>query len=1007
MTHLRRSPVMHRAPAGAEGPRDGSPRPAGRGRALGIGSTVPRAPVLATSLLCLAIVAAVPPGALAAGPAEVPPENPATALGDGTSSTRLIAAVDSLYAAGCRDSSAALVTRWLPVARAAGDTLLLIDLLIRQGAPLISFGAPRPAEPPLQEALALAEAKADSQRICLALRWLAPTIDALGRRGEARALSLRQGELAHRLGQPRLEAWALMMLGWGDLVAGEAEDAVAHYGEACRLLHRDDDTQGEAWASNGLGMAQSAAGDYAAARRSFMRAGQLAATAHYAMVEGWALNNLSGLEYSMGDPGAALRSFRRALQVEERLDHAQEMVVPLLNVAMCQTDLARFAAAGSTLARAERICLDHGYEDLLFQTEERVADLQLRRGDTDMARRTYRKLLSESPTADVGDRAMAEIGLARTLARCDSTEAALRLLAASRERLGSDYSDGLPYKIMVLQGRLLLQQDRPEEALPLLLALRDEPRVRDLPGVRLRCLEATGRCWRRLAQPDSALATLEVASALWERTREHSLEPEWRELRSSVGRSIHIGLAELIIAGEGASAGQGIRKAFDRLQAYKARTLLERMQGPEFDPLPTHRGADHAVAGLAEVQAVLREDEVLLDLYLGPQGSLIFAVGADTQAVRRLPPADRLLTDFDFCKELLLLPLRERPTEPDGSALWAAVAAAGAGLLGELDPLVAAASHAIVVPDGNAALLPLAALHLGERKDAEPGVARTWTVVPSASILCMLRDSADRPNPASARPAPRILALAGATAPRARRLRGARREVAELARRFAGVSTGDTALATRFAAGDLTGWDVLHFATHVRLRDRPPWQAALVLPALGDPSESSPGGEDGELTAALVAGGRVNARLTVLAGCESALGYVLPGEGALGLTSAFLSAGSRAVVASLWPVDDSITAELMAHLYSGLQKGRTVVDALTEAQDRLRSRKATAHPYYWAGFVLVGDGDVRVPLQRRTGRPSIGSLAITVMLVAGVAAILLNCRRRRTPHVMPGRETRL
>jgi tetratricopeptide (TPR) repeat protein len=958
-------------------------------------------------LLGLAIGAACSPDLLIARPATAPPEDPTHVLQDESFSTRLIATCDSLYTAGCRDSSAALVSRWLPVARAGNDSLLLIDLLIRQGAPLISFGAPQPAEPPLREALALAEAKADSQRICLALRWLAATIDALGRHEEARALSLRQRGLAHRLGKPRLEAWALNMLGWGDLVAGHARDAVAHYGEACRFFRQADDTQGEAWVRNGLGMALESAGDYAAARRSYARAGELAARSRYAMVEGWAMNNLAGLEYSMGDPGAALHSFERALQVEERLNHLAEMVVPLLNIAMCQTDLAHFAAAGSTLSRAERICREHGYGDLLFQTMERIADLQLRRGDTDQARRTYRELLPASPAVAVNDRVLAEIGLARTLARCDSTEAALRLLAASKERLGSDFTGGLPFEIMALQGDLLLRQDRPEEALALLLAVRDDQRARDLQGVRLRCLEAAARCWKSIGEPDSALATLRNASDLWEKTRESSLDPEWRELRSAIGRSIHVGLADLILAGTGRAAGQGIQRAFDRLQTYKARTLLERMQGPEIKPRRTHHETDEVVASLERVQALLREDELLLDVYLGPQESLIFAVGADTQAVRRLPPADRLLADLGFCKELLLLPLRERPTAQDTRGLWAALAAAGSSLLGELEPLVAAASQVIVVPDGNAAVLPLAALHFGRRESADQGVSQTWTVVPSASVFCMLRSSTARPNPSAIRSVPRVLAMAGPTAPPVRKLRGTRREIAELARRYAGVSIGDGALAARFASGDLTGWDVLHFATHVSLRGRPPWHAALILPALGDSTGSSATEENQELTAAAIAAGRVDARLTVLAGCESALGYVLPGEGALGLTSAFLSAGSRAVVASLWPVDDSITADLMVDLYAGLQEGRTVADALKEAQNYLRSRRATGHPYYWAGFVLVGDGDVSVPLRQSTDQARPGKIAILLLLVAGALAILVNYRRTKIPYVIRRRETRL
>ncbi|MEW6206790.1 MAG: CHAT domain-containing protein [Acidobacteriota bacterium] len=80
------------------------------------------------------------------------------------------------------------------------------------------------------------------------------------------------------------------------------------------------------------------------------------------------------------------------------------------------------------------------------------------------------------------------------------------------------------------------------------------------------------------------------------------------------------------------------------------------------------------------------------------------------------------------------------------------------------------------------------------------------------------------------------------------------------------------------------------------------------------------------------------------------------GEGIVGLTRAFLYAGARSVVVSLWDVQDSSTAEFMKRFYRHLRKGEKNSDALRRARlDMIRSSVlAYRHPYYWSAFVMVG-----------------------------------------------------
>ena len=102
---------------------------------------------------------------------------------------------------------------------------------------------------------------------------------------------------------------------------------------------------------------------------------------------------------------------------------------------------------------------------------------------------------------------------------------------------------------------------------------------------------------------------------------------------------------------------------------------------------------------------------------------------------------------------------------------------------------------------------------------------------------------------------------------------------------------------------------------------------------------------------------RLDADLVTLSACDSALGKEFAGEGMVGLTRAFLFAGARTVLASLWAVGDQSSPELMTRFYGYLKQGRRKDDALRTAQiDLLHAGGQSAHPFFWAPFVLVGDG---------------------------------------------------
>ncbi|MDV2998264.1 MAG: Photosystem I assembly protein Ycf3 [Chroococcidiopsis sp. SAG 2025] len=115
-----------------------------------------------------------------------------------------------------------------------------------------------------------------------------------------------------------------------------------------------------------------------------------------------------------------------------------------------------------------------------------------------------------------------------------------------------------------------------------------------------------------------------------------------------------------------------------------------------------------------------------------------------------------------------------------------------------------------------------------------------------------------------------------------------------------------------------------------------------------------PEAEDGILTAEDVTGlDLFNTTLVVLSACDTGLGKIHTGEGVFGLRRAFMLAGVKTLIVSLWKVSDKQTQELMIDFYGRLLNGQPCADAFRQAQ--LEMKKKYPHPRYWGGFICQGD----------------------------------------------------
>jgi CHAT domain-containing protein len=144
---------------------------------------------------------------------------------------------------------------------------------------------------------------------------------------------------------------------------------------------------------------------------------------------------------------------------------------------------------------------------------------------------------------------------------------------------------------------------------------------------------------------------------------------------------------------------------------------------------------------------------------------------------------------------------------------------------------------------------------------------------------------------------------------------------------------------------------ILHLATHGVLDETSPLYSHVVLaPGTGGSSG------DGLLEAWELLDLKLDAELVVLSACETGRGRIAPGEGIIGTMWAFLVAGSRALLVAKWKVESSSTTELMSSFHARLARAEGAkAEQLRQASLDLLRQPRRAHPFYWAGFALVGN----------------------------------------------------
>ena len=423
---------------------------------------------------------------------------------------------------------------------------------------------------------------------------------------------------------------------------------------------------------------------------------------------------------------------------------------------------------------------------------------------------------------------------------------------------------------------------------------------------------------------------------------------------------------------------------------------------------------------LQRIQNELRGgDTMLLEYSLGKTSSYLWAVTADSIRFYELPAGEAI---EEAAREYYQLMIVRQGTDGQTAKDYRSSIDKADKLLPEkakklseilFGPLAGqlGTRRLLVVADGSLQYVPFDTLPLPGAEDGTLLVNTNEIVVePSFSTLVAIRAKQNRSrstkkliavitDPVSSGSDDRVPISANSSeTSRLKRLIHASEEADAI---IEVAPQGTTMVAKGFDASrevamssDVAQYQIVHFATHAFADEQNPELSSVVLTMVDRNGQKA----DGLMLLHDVYSLDLAAELTVLSACQTALGKDTKGEGVVGLTHGFISAGSKTVVASLWKVDDRATSVLMAHFYDAmLQQGISPAAALRAAKLKMMRDPQWSAPYYWAGFVVQGEYENHIVLNDHSSL-RFGLILLFLLGLIAAGLIVLQRRKQRFSH---------
>lgn len=665
--------------------------------------------------------------------------------------------------------------------------------------------------------------------------------------------------------------------------------------------------------------------------RTFCQAAlEIAVRAGDFYLESQTLNNLSLYAKALHQYEDSIAFGLRALDVAGRVGARRVAAMAHGNLGSTYALLGDFDAAQNHEQQAIRIFEEIGARSNLMIALGELGLLYDRQDDSAKAAANYQRAFALS--RELGsdrDAARHAANIALTFIKTNQWDAAEEWNNRARELVSKS---GYAYMGLLVErnsARIAWGRGRPEEAVricrALLTAHPDEPSIRWESYYLLGVIDSAAR---RNAQADRSF---ESALRIIDENRSELLDSQNRiTLLSRLIPFYQAYVDTLIDQNDDA-------RALRVVESSRARVLSERL-GRDLKP---DQFPD--LASFERAAASIHAD--ILSFWLAPQRSFAWLITPGRVERFQLPGAAEIATLIEQYRATVEHSLRDpiASGDPAAVALWHAV-------LEKIAPRIPKNAPLLVVPDGALHRLNLETL-VAPAPQPHYWIEDVQIALSPSITIAASRAAAGQAGPVGAAPASSALLVIGSpdyTGTPYEPLPNAAGEIRAIQAHFSHwtqrVYAGAQASPAAYRESNPAQFSLIHFAAHAEANYERPLESAVDLAA---------GGGHYQLFARDVTDIPIQARLVTISACRSAGARAYAGEGLVGFAWAFLHAGARAVIAGLWDVSDSSTAQLVDRLYGGIASGQEPAVALRGAKLALLHGPTNFRkPFYWAPFQI-------------------------------------------------------
>jgi CHAT domain-containing protein/Tfp pilus assembly protein PilF len=720
------------------------------------------------------------------------------------------------------------------------------------------------------------------------------------------------------------------------VVLGLADSYLQRFEDADRILQsaqalssaREQTLLGDVFLAQGV--SAGVRSNYAAAKSSFQQALGLARQQNKLFLQASALGNLGVVSTRTQHYDEAIDWYQASFKLSEALGNRASIAKVMGNLGWCYLMLGDLDRASDLLEKAVKLSAERGSVRDQQVWLSNIGNAYSIEGKYDAAEEKFSTALTiaeqlQNKTLEaITLNEMTDLAILRKeFDRAgEYNKRANELSRFTKDRTYALYSVFLKGLIAQKTGNLI-EADR--------LFHRVDAESGDYVSLRWKSLAALARVYVEQGLVDRAIAQFRRALAEIDNARSSLSSEEYRLSFLNTATEFYNDYIDFLIS------RRRIEDALAVAEHSRARTLAEGL-----GIKPAALGA----STMRPTEIARKQNAVILAYWLKPERSYLWAITPAKVELSSLPSDREINAAVQSYRKALTGPRDPLETaNSSGQQLYRM-------LVAPAQKLIPANSRVVIIADGSLHGLNFETLLATAAKTSElkPHYWIDDVTISNANSLSLLGSS--RP-PSSTNPKPNLLLIGNPISASAEfpALPQAADEIRNVATHFFNetIIDGPKATPAAYLASDPGKFSYIHFVAHGTASRLSPLDSAVVL---------SPQGDTYKLYARDIVEKPLRADLVTVSACYSTGSRAYSGEGLVGLSWAFLRAGSRNVVAALWEVNDVSTPKLMDAMYNGLSSGKDPASALHESKlAMLHSEGVFRRPYYWAPFMLyVGSG---------------------------------------------------